>query len=213
MAALARRERDDLCDLMLAVGPDADTLCEGWTTRDLAAHLVVRDRRPDTLPGLMMPALAGHTEKVRLAARDHHDYPRLVHLVRSGPMYPVRLASLDAFVNGLEFLVHHEDVLRAQPDWTAIVDTQRDLQAWKRLGAMAKMLGRPAEVGLVLASPGHDPVTARRPDPDPGGPTGTVTGPVADVILWAFGRTGAVDVELSGDDEAVEVLRHTNLGG
>ena len=170
MTALARRERDDLCDQLLAVGPDAATLCEGWTTRDLAAHLVVRDRRPDTLPGLMVPAFSGHTEKVRVTCRDHHDYPRLVELVRAGPMYPVRLAKLDAFVNGLEYLVHHEDVARAQPDWVRGDDAERDAQAWDRLGAMAKMLGRPSPVGLVLASPGHDPITGPQTRPGSGWP-------------------------------------------
>ncbi len=213
MASLARRERDDLCDLLTAVGPDADTLCQGWTTRDLAAHLVVRDRRPDSLPGLMVPAFGGHTEKVRVTCRDHHDYPRLVELVRSGPMYPVRLAKLDAFVNGIEYLVHHEDVARAQPDWARADDAERDAQAWVRLGAMAKMVGRPSPVGLVLTSPGHDPITAHKPDPDPGGPTATVRGPVVDVILWASGRTGAAAVEIEGDDDAVAAVRDVKFGG
>ena len=49
MTSVAATERADLCDLFRAVGPDAPTLCEGWTTRDLAAHLVVRERRPDAV--------------------------------------------------------------------------------------------------------------------------------------------------------------------
>ena len=61
----ARAERNALCDLFLEVGPDAATLCAGWHARDLAAHLVVRERRPDIAPGLFLPALAGHSEKVR----------------------------------------------------------------------------------------------------------------------------------------------------
>jgi uncharacterized protein (TIGR03083 family) len=44
---LARAERAALCDLFDEVGPDAPTLCAGWTTRDLAAHLVIRERRAD----------------------------------------------------------------------------------------------------------------------------------------------------------------------
>ena len=47
----ARAERASLCDLLAEVGPDAPTLCEGWTTALLAAHLVVRERRPDGGPG------------------------------------------------------------------------------------------------------------------------------------------------------------------
>src|SRR5690349_11008507 len=50
----ARTERAALCDLLVTVGPDAPTLCEGWTTRDLAAHLAVRDRRPDAAAGIVL---------------------------------------------------------------------------------------------------------------------------------------------------------------
>src|SRR5262245_9679824 len=41
-----RRERAALCDLLDRVGPDRPTLCEGWTTNDLAAHLWVRESDP-----------------------------------------------------------------------------------------------------------------------------------------------------------------------
>ena len=47
----ASRERAALVTTMRAVGPDAPTLCGDWTTRDLAAHLVLRERRPDAAPG------------------------------------------------------------------------------------------------------------------------------------------------------------------
>ena len=47
----AQSERHALCDLMDEVGPDAPTLCGGWTAAHLAAHLVVRERRPATGPG------------------------------------------------------------------------------------------------------------------------------------------------------------------
>ena len=45
--------------------PDAPTLCEGWKTRDLAAHLVVRERRPDATLGIAVPFLADYTAKVQ----------------------------------------------------------------------------------------------------------------------------------------------------
>ena len=61
----ARAERLLLCDLLTRIGPDAPTLCQGWTTGDLAAHLVTRERRPDAGPGLVVPLLAGHTERVQ----------------------------------------------------------------------------------------------------------------------------------------------------
>jgi uncharacterized protein (TIGR03085 family) len=63
---LAQLERSRLCDLFLEVGPDQPTLCEGWTTADLAAHLVIRERRPDAAPGILVGGkLAEHSENVR----------------------------------------------------------------------------------------------------------------------------------------------------
>ena len=48
----SREERLALCALLDETGPDAPTLCEGWTTGDLAAHLVLRERRPDAAAGV-----------------------------------------------------------------------------------------------------------------------------------------------------------------
>lgn len=59
----ASRERAALVNTMRAVGPDGATLCVGWTTRDLAAHLVLRERRPDAAAGILVPALAGYTAR------------------------------------------------------------------------------------------------------------------------------------------------------
>ena len=57
--SLASRERAALCDLFAEVGPDAPTLCAGWTTRDLAAHLLVRERRPWASAGIVVPRWPG----------------------------------------------------------------------------------------------------------------------------------------------------------
>src|SRR5262249_33102419 len=60
----ARDERTALCALLGETGPGAPTLCEGWRTGDLAAHLVMRERRPDAAAGLLGGPLAGHTRRV-----------------------------------------------------------------------------------------------------------------------------------------------------
>ena len=84
-APLAQSERGVLCDLFTDLGPEAPTLCAGWTTADLAAHLVARERRPDSGPGLVWPPLAGHTDKVRRSIRDRTPWVELVATVRRGP--------------------------------------------------------------------------------------------------------------------------------
>ena len=62
---LARDERLALCALLDQTGPQAPTLCEGWTTGDLAAHLVLREHRPDAGAGVMGGPLAGYTRRVQ----------------------------------------------------------------------------------------------------------------------------------------------------
>src|SRR5580700_2722680 len=109
------RERREICDLFVELGADAPTLCEGWQTADLAAHLVVRERRPDTGPGLVWPPLAGHTDKVRRAVKDRTPWTTLVERVRQGP--PRLLRRVDGPMNTVEFFIHVEDVRRAQAGW------------------------------------------------------------------------------------------------
>ena len=115
---LARAERQTLCDLLDEHGPDAPTLCEGWSTRDLAAHLVVREGRPDAALGILGGPLAAWTERVQSGAATE-PYDKLLRLLRTGP--PIwsqfRLPLVDGQANTVEFFVHAEDIRRAQPDW------------------------------------------------------------------------------------------------
>src|SRR3984957_4250157 len=147
---LAQQERATLCDLLVELGPDAPTLCEGWTTADMAAHLVVRERRPDSGPGLVWPPLAGYTEKVRQAKRDNTDWESLVASGRRRP--PVLLRPFDRAMNTVEYFIHVEDIRRGQPDWEPrVVSADLADALWDSVGpgGMAKKV--PATV--VLESP------------------------------------------------------------
>ena len=81
----ARDERLALCALLDEAGPAEPTLCAGWATLDLAAHLVLREHRPDAGLGVLGGPLAGYTRKVQGALARRTPYPRLVETVRSGP--------------------------------------------------------------------------------------------------------------------------------
>ena len=48
-------ERAQLSDLLDELGPEAPTLLAPWTTRDLAAHLVLREHDSLAGPGLSCP--------------------------------------------------------------------------------------------------------------------------------------------------------------
>ena len=90
--SVAQRERAALVEILRAVGPDAPTLCEGWTTRDLVAHLVVRERRPDALPGLVFgPLRVLHRTRAEPACRlDEVGGPGRTVRVGSAGAFPVQ---------------------------------------------------------------------------------------------------------------------------
>ena len=144
VTSLARTERAALADLLDQLGPDEPTLCGDWTTRDLAAHLIVRERRPDALPGVAIKAFAGRTESVQDSYAER-DYAELVQLVRSGPgrLSLFSLPGADKFLNTTEYVVHHEDVRRAQAGWQPRALPRRVQDTiWKALAARAPLAFR-----------------------------------------------------------------------
>ncbi|MGH3872332.1 MAG: TIGR03085 family metal-binding protein [Pseudonocardiaceae bacterium] len=205
--SVAAGERHELCDLLAQLGPDAPTLCAGWTTRDLAAHLVLRETRPDAAGGILLSPLAGHTARVqhRIAQRL---WPELIDLVRGGPPWwsPWSLPGVGEPANVLEFFVHHEDVRRAQVGWEPRpADVRRSRALWGRL-RMARMLYRNSPVGVVLRLPDGSERTARR-----GARSVTVVGPAEELALHAFGRDQAI-VDIEGGQVDVVALQSSPRG-
>src|SRR3954468_1268747 len=78
-------ERQQLCDLFIELGPDAPTLLAPWTTRDLAAHLVLREHDLRAAPGLVMPGAWHRLAEARTAELAKREFTSLVEQVRSGP--------------------------------------------------------------------------------------------------------------------------------
>ncbi|MYW66317.1 TIGR03085 family protein [Streptomyces sp. SID8379] len=210
MSTHAKRERLLLADLLEAAGPQAPTLCEGWTTRDLAAHVVVRERRPDAAGGLVIKQLASRLDRVQ-AEFAEKPYEELIQLIRTGPprFSPFSLKQVDEASNAVEFYVHTEDVRRAQPDWSPReLDPVFSDALWSRLERMARVMGRKAPVGLVLRRPDGQTAVAHK-----GTPVVTVTGEPAELLMFAFGRQDAANVELEGDKAAIERLSETKALG
>jgi uncharacterized protein (TIGR03085 family) len=210
--SFARDERAALCTLLDETGPRAPTLCEGWQTLDLAAHLVLREHRPDAAAGVMGGPLAGHTERVRRVLIDRTPYQRLVDEIRNGPprLSVFGLPGMDERLNTVEYFVHHEDVRRGADGWKP-----RDIGAgladhlWQRLRA-ARFIFRKAPVGIELvrddlpADPGRRRVriTAKARTP-----MVTVTGAPAELTMWAMGRTTAARVRFDGSEPDVRKLQ------
>ncbi|WAX80550.1 TIGR03085 family metal-binding protein [Streptomyces sp. KMM 9044] len=203
MSTHAKRERLLLADLLETTGPDAPTLCEGWRTRDLAAHVVVRERRPDAAGGILVKQLAQRLERVT-AEFTAKPYEELVQLLRSGPprFSPFNLKQIDELSNVVEFYVHTEDVRRARPDWTPReLDPVFQDTLWSRLEQTARMVVRGAPTGLVLRRPDGRTAVAHR-----GTPVVTVTGEPSELLLFVYGRREVAEVELVGDADAIEKL-------
>jgi uncharacterized protein (TIGR03085 family) len=201
-------ERAELCDLFVAEGPDAPTLCDGWTTLDLAAHLVIREHDPRA--GLVIlggDRFAGLGRQLMDGARAK-GYGSLVERLRSGPpAVPWRLPGLRPLLNTNEWFVHHEDVRRAngqapreRPDL--------DDALWPLVRRMAPMSVRRVKgAGVALAAPGRGEVPARGP-----GPSVRIEGGPQELLLFLNGRRSAARVDITGPDEARAALDAAKLG-
>ncbi len=208
--ARAQSERAALCDLFAKVGPDAPTLCEGWATRDLASHLVIREGRLDASVGAFFAPLKGWTKHVQ-DKKARLEWPTLIEMVRTGPPRTsmMRIAAVDGAANTLEFVIHHEDVRRAEPGWTA-----RDLDSdfvediWARLAKFGRLF-RNVEVGVILARPdGSTHVSKEAPQ---GRGSVTLTGEPLELALRAYGRKESL-VEITGAAEEIVAFNSVQTG-
>jgi uncharacterized protein (TIGR03085 family) len=218
----AQDERRAICDLLAELGPGKPTLCAGWQTGDLAAHLVLRERRPDAGAGVMGGPLAGYTRRVQARLAERTPFPRLLELIRTGPprLSLFALPGADERLNLVEYFVHHEDVLRAQPGFQprAISGEVADL-LWDRL-PLARLMLRRAPVGVELIradaaratsdAPGHGGNGRVRITAKARTPMVTVSGDPAELTLWVMGRTSAARVQLAGNDSDVAALQATS---
>ena len=210
MNTAAHDERLRFSDTLLDVGPEAATLCEGWTARDLAAHVVVRERRPDGAAGVLIRPLAGYTDKVQsqIAATE---WTQLVDTVRDGPprWSPMRFDPVDRAANTIEFFVHHEDLRRVSEPWEPRElpgELADDLHV--ALGRAVKLIARKAPAGLVLEpTDGRGTIVARK-----GEPSVTVRGAIGELVMFMYGRQDHARVDLDGDPAAVEAMRHASFG-
>lgn len=161
-------ERAQLSDLLDELGPEAPTLLAPWTTRDMAAHLVLRERDPLAGPGLVLPGAWGRLAERRRRALALRDFAWLVATLRSGPPPGVfrsgwvrRLPSLN------EFFVHHEDVRRANGRGPRTNEPAMDEALWRNVSRAPWFLAR-----RLRGAGSRAPVGGNRSDrPGPAGRT------------------------------------------
>jgi uncharacterized protein (TIGR03085 family) len=203
----AQRERSALVETLRRVGPDAPTLCAGWTTRDLAAHLVVRERRLDATPGITIPFLAGYTAKVQNQTARSTRWDDLVELVASGPPIYSPFKLFDPLANLGEMFIHHEDVRRAVDGWQPrTLDESTVAALGRQLGLLSRMTLRklPAQV-ILQTTDGKRVARVGRGD------AVTVTGDPPELVLFVAGRDAA-RLEFDGEPQAVAAVRGSHRG-
>jgi len=205
----SRAERVALCDLFDAIGPDAPTRCAGWTTADLATHLLVRERYPLAAIGLVWPSRFGDrletTYERVLAGRP---YAAIVDTVRRGPPAPLR--PFDAAMNLVEYFVHHEDVRRggAATDPRPAAETaDLDDALWRTLRTAGRLQTRTLPVGLDLVRDDGAVLRVHR-----GAPTATLTGRPGELVLYLAGRRRVAQVQLGGVPAAVTAVQDAAFG-
>lgn len=202
-ADLAARERTELCDLMLELGPDAPTLDEGWTVVDLAAHLVAREHDVWAAPGLVWGGAFAAVMEAARRRRRRRGLDELVGVVRKGP--PFWWRPVPAGLHLHEYFVHHEDVRRANGFGPRAdrPDLDRTLARLVRNSAAAYL--RHTAVGVDLVIDGET-IYSHGPEP-----RAELSGPPGDLILYLTGRRSAARVTLGGNAEAARALAESDL--
>ena len=203
-------EREQLCDLLEDLGPEAPTLLEPWTTRDLVAHLVLREHDLVAAPGLVIPGAWARAAERRRQTRTSSSFTGLVSTVRAGPPPGFfRIGWVRQLANLNEFFVHHEDVRRANGLGFRSICAAEDHALFRNVSRSAWFLSRRLrDVRLELAWTGTDDMaTAGR-----GRMTCRLRGRPGELLLYLFGRSNVAEVEAMGSREAIEAVRSTRFG-
>ncbi|MDO5726972.1 MAG: maleylpyruvate isomerase family mycothiol-dependent enzyme [Bowdeniella nasicola] len=216
--SLAQRARHELAGYAEAVGPTAPTLCDGWQVADLIAHLYVREHRPTALVGITGGMFAHVAEDEMRRVLTDRGFDALLNSVATGP--PKLLARFDSKINTLEYLVHGEDIRRANPNTPlAPMDVtyadREEIAGY--FGAACAFLSAPNDQLTYLQATdihrrertlrqrptwvlgserehrqqGYQHDTVRR-----------VRGPVRELVLYAFGRRAVADVVITRANRA-----------
>lgn len=206
--------REVLAETLLAAGPDAPTLCEGWKTRDLAAHLYLREHRPALGVGMVVKRLSGVTERATRETAERAaspaSYEALVNRFVAGPptLSPMRIRSVDKSANLIEYFVHTEDVRRATTRWAPrTLDEDYAEALWEDLVNRAAILYRGVDLGIVLVRPGGPRHVAKR------APVSVaIVGDPGELLMHAHGRTEQALVTFEGQPDAVALLECADVG-
>jgi uncharacterized protein (TIGR03085 family) len=205
------QERRELCDLFDELGPAAPTLLDGWTTHDLAAHMVLREHDLVAAPCLVLPGpFERFAERRRVRLAERHDFSWLVTRIRSGPPPGFfRIGWVRAHANLNEYFVHQEDVRRANGMDPRSLAPELESALWRNVGQGGRFLARRlGATGLEVEWAG----TGERLQPRSGEPGARLCGRPGELLLYLFGRQSVAHVEVTGSAAAVAAVRANHFG-
>ena len=188
-------EKPALVETLRHADPEAPTLCEGWTTRHLLAHLVQREQNQLANLGDMIvrrpPGQEKYLGRLVEGARTPEGYDALVSRFAAGP---VRWSAMNwgaETLNFTEYVIHHEDLRRGgdTPAEPRVLPEEEQRSIWKRVLSITRFVYRRAPVGVTLATPGGDVQQVRKGDP-----AVVLTGEPAELLLYISGRREAARV-------------------
>lgn len=205
---LAQAEREALKNTLLEKSPHHPTLCGEWTTRDLAAHLYVREQKPGAslrslLPGSTDPA---QEEFNQALARPYED---VVLAWAKGPTGLNPWRALDSLGNGMEHFIHHEDVLRGSITSKADINVRtlepsQEKELYRLLKLLApRFVKSPRPVVLFVDDFPRIVLHESRGVSADGEDVYRVSGGVGELLLWVTGRD-IVKLKFDGNADGVK---------
>lgn len=200
---LAQRQRALICDLFQELGPFAPTLDEGWKTQDLAAHLWIREHRPQAMLGLFSEKFSDMTARIQMEALHTYGYIGLVDRLRTPALF---IRPVDSVMNGAEFFIHHMDVLRANDrDQTLSPRDEESLRKSIKMfaGGVAKKYGDRVVI---------DTNDGKQLEFGQGTRPVHLIGKPSEIIMFVSGRTDHAKVELVGEPDAVRKFTESAVG-
>jgi uncharacterized protein (TIGR03085 family) len=211
--SFSETERAAAVESFRAAGPDAPTLCEGWRSRHLLAHLVLRDQNPLSLArdGIARrpPGHEPVTGKVADDASTPESYLALVERFAQGPSRTNPVAWFSDRANLVEYVVHHEDLRRGggqdgghEPGPAPERSPELLAALWQNVRLMARLAMRRSPVGVVLVVPGGPRAVVRK-----GADAVALTGDPVELALYVLGRRDAARVRVDGRPDVVERFR------
>lgn len=183
---LARAERLRLVDSARRAGEDAPTLCEGWNVRDLATHLIIRERHPSAALGNFVSRLEARRDST-VADYAQMPFAQLLGLVAAPPKWtPGALPGIESVMNTMEFIVHHEDIRRAAIEWIPRRLSQAEnTTVWAQTKVALLPYAAKAKGQVTISAPGFGSRTVGKKR---SGEAATITGAPLELLLYLMGR-------------------------